>query len=59
MGCPLKYESFSSTVSEIEAEIIIVIKKVRHKRRQDNQNNENMIAHGGKDMASFQLTIVR
>ncbi len=49
-------ETFSSTVSEIEAEIIIVIKKVRHKTRQGNENNEIMIAHGGKDMASFQLT---
>jgi hypothetical protein len=53
------YETFSSTVSEIVAEIIIVIKKVRHKTRQGNQNNEIIvIAHSGKDMASFQLKYV-
>jgi hypothetical protein len=50
------YETFSSTVSEIEAEIIIILKKVRHTTRPGNQNNEIMFARGGKDMASFQLT---
>jgi hypothetical protein len=54
VGRPLKYESFSSKVSEIEAEIIIIIiiKKVRHKTKQGNTINEIMIACRGEDMAS-------